>query len=388
MEHSSPERPGQPQPRDADASESPHEPPRHAQSNNWRVRTSDNPPPVSNPSRGARRDPDSAASCFGSDSWRTRSTQNPDTSSPRDARSHGASPSWRGHQQDNQAIPQDRVRDRETNKPSSNLKDDASDAPSEGRRIYLGNIFYNVRPEEIREASQSSGFPDIENIHISVDPVTGRNPGYCFVEFATREMANAAIEGMSGVHIKGRPLKTGPSQNKRPTRSDERRRGGGGGGYTPTFARWGDWKPEGNGVRLDGQGPVGAEEHLIDVVQHQQRSRVFVGGLGRMINQEHNDQELREIFKDFKVVAVGKRITPHPSTQTLPGKHHYAFVDLGTEEEALAAVKALNGRSWTESRLKVRVQSELPQEIEERGRRYNPNDTTIPKLHSSAEESE
>ena len=194
------------------------------------------------------------------------------------------------------------MRDRGGSKPSSSL-DDTSDALSEGRRIYLGNILYHVRPEEIREAAQTAGLGDIEQIHISVDPVTGRNPGYCFVEFATKETADAAIEAMSGVRIKGRPLKTGPCQPKRSARSDQRRRdgGGGGGGYAPTFARWGDWKADGNGVRLDGQGPVGAEEHLYDVVRDKARCRVFVSGLGKMINQEHNDRELREIFKSFQV---------------------------------------------------------------------------------------
>lgn len=51
----------------------------------------------------------------------------------------------------------------------------------------------------------------------------------------------------------------------------------------------------------DGQGPVGAEEHLANVVDDDQRCRVFVGGLDNMINQVQNDEELREIFKDFKV---------------------------------------------------------------------------------------
>lgn len=172
--------------------------------------------------------------------------------------------------------------------------DTTSDALSESRRIYVGNLLYHIRPKEISDALEAEGCDGFEQIHISMDPVTGRNPGYCFVEFTTREMANLAIETMSGVSIQGRRLKTGPCEPKRPAR-------GGGGGSDPNFDRWGDWNSRDIGARLDGQGPQLAEEHFVDVVEANQCSRVFVGGLGKMINQEYNNTELREIFQGFSM---------------------------------------------------------------------------------------
>jgi RNA recognition motif-containing protein len=177
-----------------------------------------------------------------------------------------------------------------------------TDALSEGRRIYVGNLFYHVRPEQVTTAFNENGFGQVENVHISVDPMTGRNPGYCFVEFETREAAEAAIEGMSGVEIEGRSLKTGPCQPKQRrqartgfSRADE--------SYKPTFERWGNWTGDGGEVKTNGQGPVGAETHLREVADDNQRCRVFVGGLGKMIDQEENDKELRTIFKDFNVLV-------------------------------------------------------------------------------------
>lgn len=185
---------------------------------------------------------------------------------------------------------------RSTASSSWSLIDEESDALKEGRRIYLGNILYHVRPEQITEAFHEQGFveDDIDQIHISVDPVTGRNPGYCFVEFESKEAADAALERMMGFPILGRPLKTGPCKPKAWQSQGKQARQ-----YRPTFERWGNWN--GDGVQLSGQGPVGAEEHLMEVIQKEQRYRVFVGGLGKMINQAENDKELRAIFEGFKV---------------------------------------------------------------------------------------
>lgn len=235
----------------------------------------------------------------------------------------------------------------------------------EGRRIYLGNILYHVRPEQITEAFREQGFgeDDVDQIHISVDPVTGRNPGYCFVEFETKETADAALERMMGFPILGRPLKTGPCKPKAWQSQGKQARQ-----YRPTFERWGNWN--GDGVQLSGQGPVGAEEHLIEVIQKEQRYRVFVGGLGKMVNQAENDKELRAIFEGFRIAAVSKRITPSEVTRAKPGKHHYAFVDLEDEEEAMKAIQTLDGKPWNGTRIKVRVPVDLPEKIAQRGTRW------------------
>jgi RNA recognition motif-containing protein len=67
---------------------------------------------------------------------------------------------------------------------------------------------------------------------------------------------------------------------------------------------------------------------------------------------------------------VSKRITPSEVTRAKPGKHHYAFVDMEDEEEALKAIRNLDGILWNGTRLKVRVPVDLPEKIAQRGTRW------------------
>lgn len=291
----------------------PREPQRHALSNNWRARGEAPSSDAKEPSRTSHQvSSPSPANNRPTSDWRGK--QDRTISSPVSP-GRGGRGAWRSqdspHQQDSSSssaparrrvnhVATDNVASghRQTPPASGSLLED-SDALTEGRRIYLGNILYHVRPEQITEALQEQGFgeDDVDQIHISVDPVTGRNPGYCFVEFETKETAETALERMVGVLILGRPLKTGPCKPKAWQSRDKQARQ-----YRPTFERWGNWNSDGSrGVQVSGQGPIGAEEHLIEVVQKEQRYRVFVGGLGKMINQAENDKELRAIFDGFKV---------------------------------------------------------------------------------------
>ena len=68
--------------------------------------------------------------------------------------------------------------------------------------------------------------------------------------------------------------------------------------------------------------------------------------------------------------AVSKRITPREATRSKPGRHHYAFVDLESEEEAMKAIQTLHGQIWNGAPLKVRVPVDLPEKIAQRGTRW------------------
>ncbi len=209
-------------------------------------------------------------------------------------------------------------------------RDSQSDALSEGRRIYLGacrpsafpiyteltpefagNLLYVVRPHEIGEILGANGFQDYEDIHISIDPVSGRNPGYCFVDFHDSATANRALFSLRAT-IRGRPVKVGPCEPKKPQSSGSRGawRGEGNNQREPVFQRWGNWKPpslEDGGVaigKLDSsgteQGPYLALDHFDDMVEHDVGGRrLYVGGLGKMISQPQAEKEMRELFAGF-----------------------------------------------------------------------------------------
>jgi hypothetical protein len=182
-----------------------------------------------------------------------------------------------------------------------------NDALSEGRRIYLGNLLYTVKPTDVEDLLAQSGFGEsFEKLHISVDPVSGRNPGYCFVEFKTREEAERALDSLPNTPLFHRPIKVGPCHPKTPAQS--RWRGSRGDEYKPTFQRWGDWK--GGDVNADPNAPPRAEEQGPGVaLQHlemrkrrgsRDKTQLFIGGLDMMINQEHHDTEMQKLLEGFE----------------------------------------------------------------------------------------
>lgn len=296
---------------------------------------------------------------------------------------------------------------------------DESLALAEGRRIYLGNLLYSVKPHDLERMLEQTGFGDFDKIHISIDPVSARNPGYCFVELPTRDAAERALRELGGVRIFDRPVKVGPCypKTKTPLNPSRWRQDRGEGYEGPAFQRWGDWRgDEQDGEEDDdeeegqGQGPRRALQHFDEVVKlDKSPRRLFVGGLTKMIDQAHNQQEIRDLFAGFDVyvysgrlhprcsilkwmsslhdtmniadsrrrTAIGKRITPHLFTRARPGNHHYCFVDLRSEEEALRAVRALNGKYAFGGRLKVSLSNRIPDKLKARSSDVRNETTTV-----------
>ncbi|KAL2166013.1 hypothetical protein VTG60DRAFT_3448 [Thermothelomyces hinnuleus] len=184
------------------------------------------------------------------------------------------------------------------------------DALAEGRRIYLGNLPYSVQPGDVEDLLRQAGFADsFEKLHISIDPVSGRNPGYCFAEFRTRDEADRALGSLPGSSLFNRPLKVGPCHPKSSSSTPSRRGANGrtgGDGYTPTFQRRGDWR--GNdatdrpAAAEDGeQGPYGALRHLNSRRQRStEKAQLYIGGLDMMANQAQHDAEMQEILAGYE----------------------------------------------------------------------------------------
>ncbi|GAP83916.1 putative RNA recognition motif containing protein [Rosellinia necatrix] len=233
--------------------------------------------------------------------------------------------------------PYDRAR---TNKAPQRDDDGAAKAIAEGRRIYIGNLRYQAKPEDIEDLLRANDLGHFTNIHISIDPFTGRNPSYCFVEFPDADSAKTAMEILEGKELLGREVKCRPCQPK-----------GSGSGGKPSEApgRWGQWSGEKEDD--DRSKPKSFERYRQDFTGR----RLYVGGLPRMHDQATNFAEMTELFKDFKVEAISKRVSAHESTRDLPGHHDYCFVDFATAEQATEAMESLNGVSFKGDNLKVSV---------------------------------
>lgn len=72
------------------------------------------------------------------------------------------------------------------------------------RRLYVGNIPYSAGEDDLRELFGKLG--TVENVAIPTDMATGRPRGFAFVEMATDEEANSAIEALNQTEFQGRRL--------------------------------------------------------------------------------------------------------------------------------------------------------------------------------------
>ena len=92
-----------------------------------------------------------------------------------------------------------------------------------GRKLYVGNLPYEVGETELQELFAQAG--SVESVNIMRDQMTGRARGFGFVEMSTDEEAQKAITALNGTPVGGRNLTVNEARPK-PERS-----GGGGGGY-------------------------------------------------------------------------------------------------------------------------------------------------------------
>jgi RNA recognition motif. (a.k.a. RRM, RBD, or RNP domain) len=106
-------------------------------------------------------------------------------------------------------------------------------------RLYVGNLSFQTSKDAVLAAFTSFG--SVEDVHLVTDRETGRPRGFGFVTMATPEEAKAAIAGMDGQMLDGRPLRV--------NEADERPRGGGGGGGGGRSFGGGGGAPGGGGGR-------------------------------------------------------------------------------------------------------------------------------------------
>ena len=65
-----------------------------------------------------------------------------------------------------------------------------------GNKLYVGNLAYSVRDEELHESF--SQFGQVTSAKVMMDRDTGRSKGFGFVEMGSDEEAQSVINGMNG----------------------------------------------------------------------------------------------------------------------------------------------------------------------------------------------
>jgi RNA recognition motif-containing protein len=105
-----------------------------------------------------------------------------------------------------------------------------------GSKIYVGGLPYATTDAQLQEIFSVHGA--VESARVITDKFTGRSRGFGFVEMASSEDAQKAIQALNGTDLDGRNLTVNEArpQEKRSGGFGDRgggggeRRGGGGGG--------------------------------------------------------------------------------------------------------------------------------------------------------------
>ena len=104
-----------------------------------------------------------------------------------------------------------------------------------GNKLYVGNLPYSVRDEDLNQAF--GAFGGVTSAKVMMERDTGRSKGFGFVEMASDAEAQAGINGMNGQQLGGRAIVVNEARpmEDRPPRTGgfgggAGRSGGGGGG--------------------------------------------------------------------------------------------------------------------------------------------------------------
>src|SRR3989449_7799400 len=107
-------------------------------------------------------------------------------------------------------------------------------------KLYVGNLSFQTSSEDLQQLFAQAG--TVESATVVEDRDTGRSRGFGFVEMASKEDGEKAIQQFNGTDLNGRNL----TVNEARPREDRGNRGGGGrGGFG------------GGGKRGGGGGPGG-----------------------------------------------------------------------------------------------------------------------------------
>ena len=93
-------------------------------------------------------------------------------------------------------------------------------------RLYVGNLPYSTTDDTLTDLFSQYG--EVEGAQVVTDRETGRSRGFGFVDMATAEDAQSAIQSLSGYQLDGRTITV---EEARPRERAGAGRGRGRGGF-------------------------------------------------------------------------------------------------------------------------------------------------------------
>jgi RNA recognition motif-containing protein len=105
------------------------------------------------------------------------------------------------------------------------------------KEIYVGNLPYGVSEDDLR--SHFGSFGDIISLKLISDKFTGQSKGFGFIEFSSKDEAEAAVKATNGQDFQGRSIRVNISRPKESgDRGGDRGDRGGRGGNAGGGNRW------------------------------------------------------------------------------------------------------------------------------------------------------
>ena len=92
-------------------------------------------------------------------------------------------------------------------------------------RLFVGNLSYQTMENDLQEYFSQAGV--VSSVNLMLDKFTGKSRGFAFIEFASQEEANKAVEMFHNKEFQGRQL----TVNIARPREERAPRSGGGGGW-------------------------------------------------------------------------------------------------------------------------------------------------------------
>ena len=89
-------------------------------------------------------------------------------------------------------------------------------------KLFVGSLSFSVDSNQLGDFFTAVG--EVQSAKVITDRESGRSKGFGFVEMASDDQAQAAIDQLNGKELMGRPISVAIAKPQEP------RRGGGGGG--------------------------------------------------------------------------------------------------------------------------------------------------------------
>jgi cold-inducible RNA-binding protein len=94
-------------------------------------------------------------------------------------------------------------------------------------RLFVGNLSYQTMENDLQDYFSQVGV--VTSVNLMLDKVTGKSRGFGFIEFATAEEANKAVEQLHNKEFQGRALTVNvarPREERAPRHAGDRRTAG------------------------------------------------------------------------------------------------------------------------------------------------------------------